>query len=136
MELIRLSIDSGFCVLICLVQVIIYPSFLYTDKEKFNFWHSLYGQRINYFIAPLLFMQTGLIAYQLLFDSLYFLFDAMFLSIIWINTFFVAIPIHKAIGHDQNRASNILKLIKVNRWRTFAWTALWLLSVWRVWGNW
>ena len=132
MELIRLSIDSGLCVLIWLVQIIIYPSFLYTDKQKMDVWHLRYTRKITYFIAPLLFLQTGIIAYQILFEDLSFLIDGVFLGIIWINTFFIAIPIHNAIDRDESIEGNIQKLIKVNRWRTMAWSALFLLSFWRV----
>ena len=132
MELIRLSIDTGLCMLIWLVQLIIYPSFIYIDRQKMNYWHSLYTRKITYFIAPLLFLQTGMIVYQILFETLYYLIDGLLLSIIWFNTFFVAIPIHKAIDRKQSRAFNILKLIKINRWRTAAWTVILLLSLWRI----
>lgn len=134
MELIRLAIDTGLCVLIWLVQVIIYPSFLFTDRQKVREWHPKYTRKISYFIAPLLFIQTGVIAFQALFDNFSFLIDALFLSIIWVNTFFIAIPIHNAIDRSESVEDNILKLISINKWRTLAWSALFLLSCWRVLG--
>ena len=132
MEWIRLSVDSGLFVLIWLVQVIIYPSFLHVDREKLNYWHQVYTRKILYFVAPLMFIQTGVIALQLLFDPLIFLLDGLLLAMVWINTFFIAIPIHNAIDREESIDANILKLLHVNRWRAWLWTALFLLTVGRI----
>jgi hypothetical protein len=132
MEWIRLSVDSGLFVLIWLVQVIIYPSFLHVDREKLNYWHQVYTRKILYFVAPLMFIQTGVIALQLLFDPLIFLLDGLLLAMVWINTFFIAIPIHNAIDREESIDANILKLLQVNRWRAWIWTALLLLTVGRL----
>ncbi|WP_232724805.1 hypothetical protein [Algoriphagus formosus] len=132
MEWIRLSVDSGLFVLIWLVQVIIYPSFLHVDREKLNYWHQVYTRKILYFVAPLMFIQTGVIALQLLFDPLIFLLDGLLLAMVWVNTFFIAIPIHNAIDREESIDANILKLLQVNRWRAWLWTALFLLTVGRI----
>ena len=132
MEWIRLSVDSGLFVLIWLVQVIIYPSFRYIDPTKLNYWHQQYTRKILYFVGPLLFVQTAVIALQVLFDPLVYMVDGLLLGVIWINTFFIAIPIHNAIDRGESLEKNILKLLRVNRWRAFLWTALLLLSVVRV----
>ncbi|WP_439480966.1 hypothetical protein [Algoriphagus formosus] len=132
MEWIRLSVDSGLFVLIWLVQVIIYPSFLHVDREKLNYWHRLYTGKILYFVAPLMFIQTGVIALQLLFDPLIFLLDGLLLAMVWVNTFFIAIPIHNAIDREESIDANILKLLQVNRWRAWLWTVLFLLTVGRI----
>lgn len=132
MEWIRLSVDSGLFVLIWLVQVIIYPSFRYIDRAGLNYWHQQYTRKILYFVGPLLFVQTAVIALQVLFDPLVYMVDGLLLAGIWINTFFIAIPIHNAIDRGESLEKNILKLLRVNRWRAFLWTALLLLSVVRV----
>ena len=132
MEWIRLSVDSSFLVLIWLVQVIIYPSFSYIDRDKLNFWHQLYTRKILYFVGPLLFIQTGLIGIQILFDPLGYLADGVLVSILWVNTFFYAVPIHAAIDRGESIDGNIQKLLRVNRWRSWIWTGLFLLSLERV----
>lgn len=129
MEWIRLSVDSGLFVLIWLVQVIIYPSFRYIDSTKLNHWHRLYTRKILYFVGPLLFVQTAVIALQVLFDPLVYMVDGLILGGIWINTFFIAIPIHNAIDRGESLEKNILKLLRVNRRRAFLWTSLLLISV-------
>jgi hypothetical protein len=132
MEWIRLSVDSGLFVLIWLVQVIIYPSFRYIDSARLNHWHQQYTRKILYFVGPLLFVQTAVNALQVLFDPLVYMVDGLLLGGIWINTFFIAIPIHNAIDCGESLEKNILKLLRVNRWRAFLWTALLLISVVRV----
>ncbi|GMQ30956.1 hypothetical protein [Algoriphagus confluentis] len=131
MDWIRLSVDSGLFILVWLVQVIIYPSFLYIDRERLNYWHRLYTVKILYFVGPLMFIQTGVIALQLLFDPLVFLLDGLILGGIWINTFFIAVPIHEAIDRDETVEGHLPKLLQVNRWRAWMWTGLVLLSLGR-----
>ena len=132
MDWIRLSVDSGLFILVWLVQVIIYPSFSQIAREKLNHWHRLYTQKILYFVGPLMFVQTGLIAWQFLFDPLVFLVDGLILIGIWINTFFIAIPIHNAIDRGKSLSVNLQKLLRVNRWRAWMWTGLILLSLGRM----
>lgn len=129
MEWIRLSVDSGFFVLIWLVQVIIYPSFRYIDKEKLYHWHGLYTRKILYFVGPMLFIQTGVIALQILFEPLLFLVDGLILAGIWINTFFIAVPVHGELDRGANPKETVEKLLRVNRWRALGWTALFIFSL-------
>ena len=131
LEVLRLTLDSALCMLIWLVQIVIYPSFLYVDKQKIKDWHTRYTRKITYFIAPLLFLQTGVIAYQIVLTDLTYIIDGVFLGIIWINTFFIAVPIHNQVDQAANPEDLFSKLIRVNWWRTLAWSVLFLLSVGR-----
>lgn len=132
MDVIRLSVDSGLFILVWLVQVIIYPSFAQIDKEKLHSWHRLYTQKVLYFVGPMMFIQTGLIAWQFLMDPLAFLADGLLLAGIWINTFLIAIPIHASIDREKTLEGLLPKLLRVNFWRSLMWTGLVLLSLWRV----
>ena len=104
---------------------------MWTEK-KLNYWHQVYTRKILYFVAPLMFIQTGVIALQFLFNPFIFLLDGLLLAMVWINTFFIAIPIHNAIDREERIDANILKLLQVNRWRAWLWTALFLLTVGRL----
>jgi hypothetical protein len=115
-----------------LVQVIIYPSFAHIAKEKLSFWHRRYTQKILYFVGPMMFVQTGLIAWQILGDPLAYLADGLLLVGIWINTFLIAIPIHEEIDREDSLEGHLPKLLRVNRWRSWMWTGLFLISVSRV----
>ncbi|MBC6366229.1 hypothetical protein DDT91_05440 [Algoriphagus sp. AK58] len=132
MDAIRLSVDTGLFVLVWLVQVIIYPSFDQIAKEKLNTWHRLYTQKILYFVGPMMFVQSGMIAWQILGDPLIYLADGLLLAGIWINTFLIAIPIHEAIDREKSLKGHLTKLLRVNRWRSWMWTGLFLISLGRV----
>ncbi|EON74962.1 hypothetical protein ADIS_4656 [Lunatimonas lonarensis] len=132
MDAIRLSVDSGLFILVWLVQVIIYPSFDQIAREKLTCWHRLYTQKILYFVGPMMFVQTGLIAWQILLDPLVFMADGLLLAGIWINTFFIAIPIHESIDREESLKGYLHKLLRVNLWRSWMWTALFLISLVRV----
>ncbi|MCU0400005.1 MAG: hypothetical protein MUE75_03195 [Algoriphagus sp.] len=132
MDAIRLSVDTGLFILVWLVQVIIYPSFAHIAKEKLSFWHRLYTQKILYFVGPLMFVQTGLISWQILGDPLVYFADGLLLAGIWINTFLIAIPIHADIDRDDILDSHLPKLLRVNGWRSWMWTGLFLISLGRV----
>ncbi len=129
MEIARLIIDFGFLILIWMVQVIMYPAMYSIKRKNFAKWHEKYSTLISYFVAPLLFIQTGLITYQLL-----FLFDILLiaelalLSIIWVTTFFVAIPLHNQMNLEHRRKFLIQKLIGVNWIRTACWSLLFICS--------
>ena len=43
----RLIVDSGMCVLIWMVQLIIYPAFHAITPARFSSWHSEYMQAIG-----------------------------------------------------------------------------------------
>ena len=55
--LIRLLFDFGLLVLIWLVQLVIYPSFLYYEQDNLKRWHEKYTQKITYVVLPLMMGQ-------------------------------------------------------------------------------
>jgi hypothetical protein len=134
MDAIRLSVDTGLFILVWLVQVIIYPAFDQIAEEKLKSWHRLYTQKILYFVGPMMFVQSGLIAWQILNEPLLFLADGLLLAGIWINTFLIAVPIHGEIDRDETVEGHLPKLLRVNRWRSWMWTGLFLISLGRVLG--
>lgn len=129
MEVVRLIIDFGFVILIWMVQIILYPAMYSIRKKNFAKWHNNYSSLISYFVAPLLFIQTGLIASQILFKfDLLLIAEIALLSIVWVTTFFVAIPIHNQLSLEHRRKFLIQKLIGVNWIRTACWSLLFICS--------
>ena len=49
-----LAIDFAMFVIIWIVQVIVYPSFLFLEPKSFQLWHTCYCGRISYFVLPLM----------------------------------------------------------------------------------
>lgn len=128
-EVFLLLIDSLLFLLIWLVQIIIYPSFLYMDKSKLLIWHKSYTQRITVFVLPLMFSQVALHGYDLFlsFDAVKILSISSIL-IAWAITFLKEVPLHGKIGAGDGLLNSIPKLIWWNWPRTIAWTAVFLIS--------
>ncbi|MEL6803956.1 MAG: hypothetical protein AAFO91_09270, partial [Bacteroidota bacterium] len=51
---LRLVFDSAALVLIWLVQLVIYPSFLYMDKQDFLVWHPIYTRKVTWVVMPIM----------------------------------------------------------------------------------
>lgn len=134
MVVARLVIDFGFVILSTLVQFIIYPSFLYMKGEALLKWHTKYVKLINFFVAPLMFIQTGLVVYDLCLSGMDYILDLAFLLGVWINTFFIAIPLHRKIDENDQLMKSVHRLIAVNRSRTAFWIMLFALSFYRILG--
>ncbi len=127
----RVIVDFGLLVLIWMVQLVVYPSFSYYAKDDLMRWHPRYTSSITFIVAPLMFIQTGIIAYQCFLDGLLIqhIVSAALLASVWLLTFLVAVPLHQKIekGTDYRHFSH--KLVGINWWRTAAWTLLWLISL-------
>jgi len=59
-EILGIAINFGLVVLIWMVQLIIYPSFLYYETKNLVIWHQKYTGQITIIVAPLMFAQLGL----------------------------------------------------------------------------
>ncbi|MFT6745260.1 MAG: hypothetical protein ACJAR8_001821, partial [Bacteroidia bacterium] len=61
----RLIVDFGLVVLIWMVQLIVYPSFLFYKDTELITWHTKYTPRITKIVAPLMFAQLSLSVFGL-----------------------------------------------------------------------
>lgn len=102
-------------------QIVNYPLFLSISKNDFNNFHSKYVNKITAIVMPL--MITELILSIILLISIQnymtiLIFTTM--SLIFISTIFIQVPIHKKIEKEANK--NLLnKLIQTNWIRTILW---------------
>lgn len=128
--LLTFFIDTALLLLIWLVQLIIYPVFAYMNEQELRRWHSVYVKRISGFVAPLMLAQFIVSLYYFDYDIPSFL-RLIFLAIIWINTFYLAIPLHATIFNIPSEAipEAVKKLLRINWTRTILWTLLWFMSV-------
>ena len=53
-------VDFGMCVVLWLVQLVIYPSFLRVKTSDLLAWHKAYTFRVSFVILPLMFGQLVL----------------------------------------------------------------------------
>ena len=126
----RVAADFGMLVLIWLVQLIIYPSFEFSDKETFTFWHARYTGLITLVVLPLMLGQVALIGYQLTQErSWSTIACAVLIAFCWIVTFTLLVPAHNRLQTVGNDIEVVRWLVLTNWLRTIAWTVVSVLSI-------
>jgi hypothetical protein len=129
-ETIMLTIDFGLVVLIWLVQLIIYPSFLHFQAKDLIHWHHTYTKRLAVVVVPLMVGQAILALLQIYrgFGAL----EAIRLSLIiavWISTFAQFVPIHHKIASGIVDRPMLHGLVSRNWLRTALWNGLFVLDL-------
>ncbi|GAA4448140.1 hypothetical protein [Novipirellula rosea] len=118
-------VDTGLCVLIWLVQWIIYPSFEFCDLDRFQSWHRRYTQLISFFVIPLMFVQVGLHGWAIVSNpSFADGFAILCIAIAWVSTFMLSVPCHNRLQRHGYDVVTIRRLVHTNWIRTVAWTAV------------
>lgn len=130
---IRLVFDVGLFTLIWIVQLVIYPSFLYYEKKNLVQWHTKYTTNFSYIVVPLMLGQLLLAIFQLFINSnltniAYFI---LVLSS-WALTFILFVPIHSKISRGLSENEMLKKLVKDNWIRTAIWTLIFLLGLYEI----
>ena len=102
LETISLALDAGLLVLIWMVQLIIYPSFVYYEKENLLVWHQKYTGLITLIVIPLMLGQLGCTTYAV-FDEFQWLFalKLVLIVLVWLSTFVYFAPTHERISSGQ-----------------------------------
>ncbi len=130
LELWVLLVDAMMFLLIWLVQIIIYPGFLYYNESDMKSWHTSYTGRITYFVLPLMLGQLILHSYTMLrLVDVYGVITLLLLLVIWYITFFVAIPLHGRIDSEMETQSIRNRLVRINWYRTLGWTIIFILNL-------
>jgi len=114
-------------VLILLVQLIIYPSFRSIADDGFTAWHRRYVAVIGIIVIPLMLVQAGCIAFQLLAAADWesaLSFAAMLGA--WIVTFTMSAPCHRYLQRNGKDPETMSRLIHTNWLRTGCWIAVWV----------
>ncbi|NBB79983.1 MAG: hypothetical protein GVY36_11155 [Verrucomicrobia bacterium] len=128
---IQTVIDFGIVVLLWLVQIVIYPSFLRVEASQLAGWHQTYTFRVSFVIMPLLLTQLALAVAAVLSEATSWL-DGLVLTLVlicWGLTFFVSVPLHRRIDAGDLDPSTRQALIRTNWPRTILWTAIFCLGL-------
>jgi len=124
---LRLGIDFGLVVLIWMIQLRVYPSFLHYTTTNLIKWHRKYTPLIGYIVGPLMLLQLGISIYQISIEITYYnVISVLFISIIWALTFFKFVPIHNKISKGRISKSMLVSLVQKNWTRTILWTILFM----------
>ena len=133
LEYFRLLFDSGLLVLILMVQLIIYPSFLHYPLKSLIHWHNIYTKRIAVIVIPLMLGQLSISLFQVyenqFFNTLLYAAIVMFL---WAITLFKFAPMHNEISRGNVSEKFLAKLVRLNWIRTILWLLLFLLTVTKI----
>ncbi len=121
--LIHAAITCALVGLIWTVQIVIYPLFSQVGTEAFRSYHARYTARIGYIVGPLMVAELGTAA-LLIYQgerSPWFLISLVPLTMIWLSTLIVQIPLHTRLEYGFTATAH-QKLVTTNWLRTLAWS--------------
>lgn len=131
LETIRIILDFGLVVLIWMVQLLIYPSFVFYQTENLGKWHEKYTKRIAVIVIPLMMGQLLITSYQVYqHQGFYEVASMLLVGLLWISTFLQFVPLHNNIASTHDIQQSVKKLVQRNWIRTFLWTLLFSVSLW------
>jgi fatty acid desaturase len=132
LDLLQLLVDVGLVVLIWIVQLIIYPSFLYYDSDSLSKWHKVYTGRITIIVAPLMIAQIAIAAYLLLIKGTFSIPEIaalIFIAVNWLITMFIFIPLHEHIDTIPDDRKVQRRLVHLNWWRVLLFCMIFLIHL-------
>ena len=128
-EITRLVLDVGLLVLIWMIQLIVYPSFLFYTAKELIAWHKMYTKAIALIVIPLMLGQLGIIIYQVfLVQNTYTLTSIILVVFLWGITLLKFAPLHQQISEGNTHLQVQKKLVQMNWMRTIVWTILFVMS--------
>lgn len=127
--IVQLLLDFGLVVLIWIIQLIVYPSFLYYRNENLVAWHREYTFRFSFIVIPLMFGQLGISIYKVItFANVYTALGLVIIILIWISTFLQFVPIHSNISKGIASEKMLNSLVTKNWLRTSLWSLLFVIN--------
>ncbi len=125
-----LPIDFGLVVLIWLVQLVIYPSFLHFQVKDLIHWHHTYTKRLAVVVVPLMVGQAILALLQIyqVFGAAEVIRISLIIAV-WVSTFAQFVPIHRKIASGIVDRPMLQCLVSRNWLRTVLWNGLFVLDL-------
>lgn len=128
-EITRLALDVGLLVLIWMIQLIVYPSFLFYTAKELIAWHKMYTKAIALIVIPLMLGQLGIAIYQVfLVQNTYTLTSIILVVFLWGITLLKFAPMHQQISEGNTHVQLLKKLVQINWIRALIWTILCAMS--------
>ncbi len=130
LELLKLLLDTSLFILIWMIQLVVYPSFLYFSEKDIKKWHIGYTSRITIIVLPLMLGQLLLYS-RSVFVDLSICNVAMLATVLstWGITFFVSVPLHQDLDNLKDSLASRMKLVKTNWIRTALWTLILIINI-------
>jgi len=128
-EITRLVLDVGLLVLTWMIQLIVYPSFLFYKAKELVTWHKIYTKTIALIVIPLMLGQLGITIYQVFLVQNIFTFTSIILVVfLWGITLLKFAPMHQQISVGNTQIQLLKKLVQNNWIRTIIWNILCAMS--------
>ena len=128
-EITRLVLDAGLLVLTWMIQLIVYPSFLFYTAKELVTWHKIYTKTIALIVIPLMLGQLGITIYQVFLVQNIFTFTSIVLVVfLWCITLLKFAPMHQQISEGNTQIQLLKKLVQNNWIRTIIWNILCAMS--------
>ena len=128
-EITRLVLDVGLLVLTWMIQLIVYPSFLFYTAKELVTWHKIYTKTIALIVIPLMLGQLGITIYQVFLVQNIFTFTSIILVVfLWGITLLKFAPMHQQISEGNTQIQLLKKLVQNNWIRTIIWNILCAMS--------
>ena len=128
-EITRLVLDVGLLVLIWMIQLIVYPSFLFYTAKELIAWHKMYTKAIALIVIPLMLGQLGITIYQVFLEQNTYTSTSIVLVVfLWGITLLKFAPMHQQISEGNTHIQLLKKLVQNNWIRTIIWTILCVMS--------
>ena len=101
-----------------MVQFIIYPSFKNYSESTFKSFHSAYTKKMLFIVGPIMILELLSTLYLVIKNS--FFFPTLIVTLIWLTTFFLIVPVHQSLNSSFN-IRNHKKLLRLNFVRSTFW---------------
>lgn len=126
----KLLFDFGLLVLIWMVQLVVYPSFIFMDRQRLIVWHTKYTMGISIIVIPLMLAQL-ILSLLIISRGISFFkgIDVFLVLLVWVLTFTIFVPAHRAIASGQSNELLLGRLVAKNWYRTIIWTVVFLLNL-------
>jgi len=121
-ESIHLAATAGFCTLLWVVQVVVYPQMARVRAEDFAAYHARHMRAITWIVAPLFFAE-GLGAAALCWVGwgaapvVHFMSVGLFAANSMV-TFLWFVPAHQRLAAKGHDPALLARLVNMNGWRT------------------
>lgn len=130
LELLKIIVNTGLCVLIWTVQLVVYPGLCYYNATDIKRWHRVYTNRITLIVLPLMLSQLALYVISSYLSPSYVSIGLLLLILLnWGVTFLLAVPLHNVIGSAAPCKQERQQLVKINWIRTVIWTLILIISL-------
>lgn len=133
-EDLHVLMDFGMCIVLWLVQLVIYPGFLRLKDDQLTAWHRVYTFRVSFIIMPLMLAQLGLAGWAAFGDpSVLNLGILVAVLACWALTFLVSVPLHNKLSRGSLSLPVREQLIRTNWPRTLLWSLIFVFGLMRNW---